>query len=380
MIPYTRGRFAPQAHVGLPAGTCEEEYAREGFSGAYAHLYRTEPPVGWSRIEGPLRPRAFDLAEGLGAPVAGGDYLAARRALLANEDVVISFVRLDSDMPWYFRDADADEVLFVHAGCGRLETDFGVLPYRRGDYLIIPRGCTHRLAPADVTALLVIATRDAVRFPDRGMLGQHALFDPAIIEVPTPDPEGANSLLAPSPGPEGRPEWEVRVQRRGELTSIFYPFAPLNTVGWKGTLAPQRLNVADIRPVMSERYHLPPSAHSTVVADGVVVCTFLPRQLENGDPAALKVPFFHHNVDFDEVLFYHDGEFFSRTGIRSGMLTFHPQGIHHGPQPGAAERAADATETQEIAVMIDTRRPLAVCDGALGAELPDYWRSWGAGA
>ena len=376
MIPWMKGRITPQAHVGLPEGTCEEEYARNGFSGAYAHLYRTEAPVGWTRIEGPLRPRAFDLVEGMPQPAPGADYLASRKMLLANDDVAVGFVRVESAMPYYFRNADADEVLFVHTGGGRLETDFGTLAYRRGDYLMIPRGTVYRLDPVDITSLLVITTRGEVTFPERGLIGQHALFDPAVIEVPTPDANGCNSTLQATMR-NGTPEWEVRIQRLGAMTSVFYPFCPLNAVGWKGTLSVRRLNVADIRPIMSERYHLPPSAHATCVADGVIICTFLPRQLENGDPTALKVPFFHSNIDFDEVLFYHDGQFFSRTDIRAGMLTYHPQGIHHGPQPGAAERAAKATATNEIAVMIDTRRPLMVCDDATGAEMPDYWKSWG---
>lgn len=368
MIPHIRGRVARQAHVDIPDGTFEEEYARGGFSGNYAHLYRAHPPVAWTRIEGPMRPRAFDLLRD--AP-AEGDYLADRKTQLANGDVRIGFSRVTQAMDYFFKNADGDELLFVHLGRGDLETDFGTLSYRRGDYLAIPRGTAYRLVPADHTALLIVETRGELALPDRGPLGQHALFDPAMVEVPTPDGSGCNSTLA---GRDG--EWELRVQRGGELTSLFYPFCPLDVVGWKGTLAPQRLNVADIRPVMSERYHLPPSAHATFVADGVIVCTFLPRGLETGDPKALRVPFYHANIDYDEVLFYHDGQFFSRTGIQSGMLTFHPQGIHHGPQPGAIDRAKQATRTDETAVMIDTRRPLAVAAEA-GHEVADYWQSWG---
>ena len=221
-----------------------------------------------------------------------------------------------------------------------------------------------------MSAFLVIETRGELVEPDRGMLGQHALWDPAVIEVPTPNEDGRNSTLASHDH-----EWELVIQRRGELTRVFYPHCPLDTVGWKGTLSVKRLNVADIRPVMSERYHLPPSAHSTFVAPGAIVCTFLPRALETGDPRAMKVPFYHSNIDFDEVLFYHDGEFFSRTGVGVGMLTFHPQGIHHGPQPGAIERTADKARTNEVAVMLDTRHPLDVLTGP-GLEVPDYWRSW----
>ena len=363
-IPYVRGRVAAQAHVALPDGTVEEEYARNGFFGRYAHLYRTHAPVGWTRIEGPLRPRSYDTRELAPTP----DYLD-RPLVLGNDDVALRVAMLDAPMPYLFRNADADELLFVHAGAGRLETDFGALAYREGDYLLIPRGTAHRLAPTSSTRLLVMETFSEVRFPDKGMLGQHALFDPAVIEVPTP---GEGSSLVP----DARGEWCVTIQREGALTRVYYPHDPLDVVGWKGTLAPLRLNVADIRPVISERYHLPPSAHTTFVMRDAVVCTFLPRALETGDPRALKVPFYHSNIDFDEVLFYHRGEFFSRAGIAPGMITFHPQGIHHGPQARAAERAKDATRTEEIAVMLDTRRPLRVGPGAAAIENPAYWQSW----
>lgn len=371
-VPWIRGRVAAQAHVGLPEGTVEEEYARDGFFGAYAHLYRRNPPVNWTRIEGPLRPRAYDTArlEAQGAP---GDWLAARRSLLENDDVRIEVASLDSPMPWFFRNADGDELLFVHEGAGRLETDFGPLAFEPGDYLLVPRGTVYRLAPTSRARLLVTTSRAPLAVPDRGLLGQQALFDPAVLRVPTP-----GEATAAAPNADG--EHELRVLRAGEVTRIFYPFSPIDTVGWKGTLAPLQLNVRDIRPVSSDRYHLPPPAHATFVTKDAVVCTFLPRPLENGDPGALKVPFFHANVDYDEVLFYHSGDFFSRTGIKPGMLTLHPQGIHHGPQPGASERAARATRTEEVAIMIDTRAPLRPTRDAEGAEIADYWKSWKGGA
>jgi homogentisate 1,2-dioxygenase len=217
--------------------------------------------------------------------------------------------------------------------------------------------------------MLVIEASSEVGFPDRGILGQHALFDPAVIKVPTP---GERSAAAPT----AAGEFELRIQRLGETTRVIYPFCPLNTVGWKGTLSVLQLNADDIRPVSCDRYHLPPSAHTTFVMRNAVVCSFLPRPLENGDPMALKVPFFHSNIDFDEVLFYHRGQFFSRAGVGAGMLTFHPQGIHHGPQPGASARTAAATRTDEVAVMLDTRYPLHPSAAAAGAELADYADSW----
>lgn len=363
-IPWIRGKVAAQAHVGLPEGTVEEEYARNGFFGKYAHLYRQHAPVGWTRIDGPLKPRAYDLRELSGS----GDWLEGRMGILGNGDVKLSLAMLSSPMPWLFRNADADEILFIHQGAGRLETDFGPLAYEAGDYLLLPRGTAYRLSPTSPTRSLVVEAYSEVAFPEKGMLGQHALFDPAVVQVPNPE---GSTLAANAQG-----EWEVRVQHRGQVTKIYYPFNPHDVVGWKGTLSALKLNVRDIRPVLSDRYHLPPSAHTTFVMRNAVICSFLPRPLENGDPKALKVPFFHSNIDFDEVLFYHSGEFFSREGIAPGMLTFHPQGIHHGPQGKAEQRSTAATRTEEVAVMLDTRMPLDVLPAASKVERAEYWKSW----
>jgi len=363
---WIRGKVTRQAHVGLPEGTVEEEYARNGFFGRYAHLYRQHAPVGWTRIEGPLKPRAYDLRKLEGAK--HDDWLDARKGVLGNADVKLSLSTLASPMPYLFRNGDADEVLFVHAGAGRLETDFGPLSYEPGDYLYLPRGTAYRLSPTSPSRFLAVEAFSEVTFPEKGMLGQHALFDPAIIQVPTPE---ASSLTANAQG-----EFELRILQQGQLTKVFYPFNPHDVVGWKGTLAAFKLNVKDIRPVLSDRYHLPPSAHTTFLMRNAVICSFLPRPLENGDPAALKVPFYHSNIDFDEVLFYHSGDFFSRAGIKAGMVTFHPQGIHHGPQPQAVAAAKDKQRTNEVAVMVDTRNPLELTDEARKVCNPDYWKSW----
>lgn len=364
-IPYVRGRVAQQAHVGLPEGTVEEEFARNGFFGRYAHLYRREAPVGWTRIEGPMKPRAYDLVR----DASPAQDQLGRTALFLNGDVRLSWSTTTSPWAFFYRNADADEVLFVHRGAGRLETDFGPISYEPGDYLLVPRGTVQRLCPTSATSLFVVESRGEVGFPDRGMLGQHALFDPAVLVVPSPDEPSAAT-----PNQDG--EYELRVVRAGATTRIYYPFCPINTVGWKGTLTALKLRVRDIRPVSSDRYHLPPSAHTTFVMPNAVICTFAPRPLENGDPAALKVPFYHSNIDFDEVLFYHSGNFFSRDGIHPGMLTMHPQGIHHGPQAGAEVRAKDATRTEEVAIMVDTKNPLEIADAAAQFEQPDYWMSW----
>jgi homogentisate 1,2-dioxygenase len=362
MIPYIKGVTTTQAHVNVPEGTFEEEYARNGFSGRYAHLYRRQPLVEWTEIEGPLKPRAYDFKK---IKTASTDYLSSRKSYLENSDVRIIFSKLSEEMNYFFRNADADEVIFVHAGYGEIETDFGPLNYVEGDYIIVPRGTVYRLCPQSQSDFLITESFSEVRFPDKGLLGQHALFDPAVLK--SPEPKESRFISD---------KYVLKIKRCNEITTVIYPFNPLNTVGWKGTLTVWQINVKDIRPVSSDRYHLPPSAHITMVANNFVICTFLPRPLENGDPNAMKVPFYHSNIDFDEVLFYHRGEFFSRVGISESMVTFHPQGIHHGPQKAAIKRTDKVTSTNEIAVMIDTKNPLFPSKNCAEIECADYWKSW----
>jgi homogentisate 1,2-dioxygenase len=359
---WVKGRVSRQAHTRLPAGTVEEEHGREGFSGPASHLYRLHPPTGWVSVEGPLLPVALDARRLTGTV----DRPAV--PLLVNNDVRVGWwVRPAIEADWFLRDADGDLLYLVHDGEGRLETEYGPLEYRPGDFLLVPRGTTHRFVPGRPTSLLTVeALEGALDLPDRGLLGRHALFDPAVVEVPEPEPRDEAG------------EFEVRVLRHGALTSVVYPFHPFDVVGWKGDLAPLRLHVDDFRPVTSARYHLPPSAHTTFVGRGFAVATFAPRPFEE-DPEVLRVPFFHRNTDYDEVIFYHRGDFFSRAGIEPGMLTFHPAGIHHGPQPQAVERAAarpPGGHADEVAVNVDARQPLALTHEAEQLRVDGYERSW----
>lgn len=366
MFPLSKGKVAKQAHVGLPAGTYEEEHGREAFIGRASHLYRTHPPTAWVRIEGPLRPRAYDLNP-LKTPDMADPAEGWQRALW-NEDVAIYVSRPTEPMPHYLRDADGDVCYFVHRGSGRLETDYGPLRYQEGDYLVIPKGTTHRIVPdGGDTFLYVIEARAEYRLPEKGILGRHALFDPGVLEVPEPEPHDE----------EGK--FEVRVKRDGQFTVLTYPFHPLDVVGWQGDLCPVRLNVADFRPVVSPRYHLPPSVHATFVAEGFEIGTFAPRPTETGDPAALRVPFFHSNIDKDEVLFYHRGQFFSRAGIGEGFITHHPQGLHHGPQPQAIEASKTKEFADEYAVMVEADRPFHRDEALAPLEVEGYATSWARG-
>lgn len=365
---YTRGEITPQAHVDIPKGLCEEEFGRSGFFGRYAHLYRSSPPVSWTRIEGPLKPRAFDLNQSPNK--LAQDYFFDRVVYLYNEDVSIQFSCLEKPMDYYFRNADGDEIFFVHTGCGRLSCDFGNLYYKKGDYLVVPKGTVYTLEPKESTKFLIVESKGQVKLPDKGMLGQHALFDPCMIKVP----DLQDKFFEPRKS--DKDEFRLAIKRNNQLTNVYYPHSPLNTVGWKGTLSVWQINVADIRPVSSDRYHLPPSAHTTFLSSNFVVCSFLPRPLENSDSGALKVPFYHMNIDYDEVLFYHSGDFFSRDGVGSGMMTLHPQGIHHGPQKEAVERSKSLQRTNEVAVMIDTRNSLKVSKHIDYSENKNYWKSW----
>jgi len=365
-FPRIEGKASRQAHADLPAGTYEREIGREGFFGPATHMYHAHMPTAWSAFTGPLRPRAYDTNkfEHKGVSPWGA------KPLFSNAHLKMRAWRLSAPMRELARNSDGDELLFVHEGAGDLFCDFGRLSFRDGDYIVIPRGTMWRLEVQSTTSLLLIeATDNAYRLPDRGMLGEHAFFDPAILETPAIDDRFLKQ--------QGEAEWTVAVKRRGQFSTITYPFNPLDAVGWKGGLAPVKLNWRDIRPITSHRYHLPPSVHTTFLADRFVVCTFTPRPIES-DPGALKVPFFHNNDDYDEVIFYHRGTFFSRDNIKPGMITFHPAGFTHGPHPKAFAAGAKAakTETDEVAVMIDARDALDASPEAEAIEERTYVDSW----
>ncbi len=367
MYPLQKGKFARQAHVGLPEGTYEEEHGRKGFYGRTAHLYHAHPPTAWTSFEGKLRPHCFDLNKL--TPSDKADPYGMPAAFLGNDDIQLSVSRRSGPMPFYYRNADGDELLFVHRGEGRLETDFGPLTFEPGDYIVLPRAVTYRVLPeTSDNFFLLIQSKAEFEPPEKGLLGQHALYDPAVII--TPDP---------APNLDDNSEWQVWIKSENEISKITYPFNPIDVVGWKGDLTVWKINMRDIRPVMSHLAHLPPSAHTTFVTSGAVVCSFLPRPLEQ-DPQALRVPFFHRNTDYDEFLFYHDGDFFSKDNIKPGMATLHPRGIHHGPHPKALANQNRKTHTDEYAVMLDGLNPIHVLPAGEDVEWKEYWMSWVAPA
>jgi homogentisate 1,2-dioxygenase len=366
--PKVEGQASRQAHADLPGGTYEREISKEGFFGPAAHLYHRHPPTGWVDFEGPLRPHAYDCTK----LAVSEDSPWSAIELLHNASVRLRFWRCEKRMPALARNADGDELLFVHAGSGEFFCDYGHLSFATGDYLLIPRGTMWRVECATpLSALLIEATNNSFRLPDKGLVGPHAIFDAAMLDTPRIDEAFK--------GQQEDAAWRVHIKRRGAVSTVTYPFNPLDAVGWHGDLSVARINVRDLRPLMSHRYHLPPSAHTTFVSDRFVVCSFVPRPFET-DPGAMKVPFFHNNDDYDEVLFYHAGNFFSRDNIHPGMITLHPAGFTHGPHPKALKNMLSQPKaaTDEYAVMIDTRDPLEVGEAASTVENTAYVDSWKA--
>jgi homogentisate 1,2-dioxygenase len=366
-FPRVEGKASRQAHADLPEGTFEREISKEGFFGPAAHLYHKHPPTGWVGFEGPLRPHAFDLIR---LPsTATSPWEAAE--ILFNAAVRVRFWRASGAMDHLVRNADGDELLFVHQGRGDLFCDYGHLAFESGDYIMIPRGTMWRVSCSDPLAgLLIEASNSSYSLPEKGLVGPHAIFDPAMLDVPRID-SAFQQQQSDSTG------WSVQIKRRGALSTVTYPFNPLDAVGWHGDLCVVRINVRDIRPLMSHRYHLPPSAHTTFVGNRFVVCTFVPRPFETDD-GALKVPFFHNNDDYDEMLFYHAGNFFSRDNIHPGMMTLHPAGFTHGPHPKALQNMLKQSKpaTDEVAVMVDARDALEVGAAAKSVEWANYVDSW----
>lgn len=363
---WSQGRFARQAHRDLPEGSFEHELGRAGFAGPATHLYHPRPPTSWSSIEGSITPRAFDLNNVM------PELNPLKTAEILRSDVLrVAYWRTQESMNCLVRNADGDDLLFVHEGAAQFFCDFGHLDVRAGNYLVIPRGTMWRVETDGwFAALRVCAIGSRFQAPNRGLLGRHALWDPGVLNYPKLNERFRAQADAPT---------TVYVQRRDELSAIQYPHNPLDALGWKGDNVLVRLDIEDLLPINSHRYHLPPSAHATFECDHALVSTFVPRPFET-DATALKVPFFHSNDDVDEVIFYHAGDFFSRDNIDAGCMTFHPCGIAHGPHPKALTKMfkQEQSHTNEYAVMIDSLAQLETNDANIDPAIviEGYERSW----
>jgi homogentisate 1,2-dioxygenase len=354
----------------------EELFSTKGFESVYSLLYHLRPPTAtldvraWDRPavrlmpNEPLRNRHFKTA----GIQTGGDAIDSRRALLGNDDMLISISQADRPMEYWYRNTGGDELLFIHHGAGVIETPFGDLAYRAHDYVVIPTGTTYRVLPASPSRILVHESRGMVTIPRRyrneyGQLEEHAPYYERDFRAPV--------LKAPV---DARGEHEVRVSNAGRTAIYMVQNHPCDVVGWDGYCYPYAFNLEEFAPITG-KLHQPPPAHATFEAPGAAFCAFVPR-LFDYHPLAIPVPYNHSSVDCDEVIFYVSGNFMSRRGVEEGSITLHAAGAPHGPQPGAVEASLGAKSTDEIAVMVDTFKPLALALSALEVEDEQYYRSW----
>jgi len=387
MPPYLRLGSVPRkrhiAHPHQPGFRDEGIYYEEvvtlaGFSRAYSLVYHLRPPTRVVRVE-PAGSLAIDLVDQPAlrhhhlktkAIPRAGDPISGRVVLLANEDVSLARCRPDRPQDELFRNADADELLFINSGRGTLHTMFGPLPFRELDYVVIPRCTTYRLdfEPESLPDLLVIEAAGNVTIPSRYLNpdGQLRLGSPYCER----DLHGPRELSVI----DSEQETPVLVRDGRRLTRYTLANHPFDVVGWDGMMYPYTFNAEDFEPITGT-VHQPPPVQQTFEAPGFVVCTFAPRMLDS-HPEAIKVPYAHSNVQADEVLYYVSGRFGSRRGVEEASITLHPRGIPHGPHPGTIAASRAATRTDELAVMVDTFRPLRLTGQAMELDDPSYPLSW----
>lgn len=382
-IYHTLGSIPRKRHIVFrrPDGGlyAEELMGHEGFVGTSSLLYHTHPPTTvlsarrvrslvWEADDDTsLRHRHFLTAR----LAVGGSATLDRVPLLFNSDIGMLYVEPDTTDTHFYRNSQADEVVYVVEGTGILESVFGDLAYKAGDYVVIHRNITHRWrldAAAGRTKLLVMESRGHVRFPSRyrnkvGQLLEGAPYSERDIRRP--------HQLHPH---DERGEFPILVKQYDAINELVLDHHPFDVVGWDGYFYPWAFNIHDFEPIVG-RIHQPPPVHQTFQGDGFVICSFCPRPYDF-DPEAIPAPYNHSNVDSDEVLFYASSEFMSRKGIEYGSITHHPDGLPHGPHPGRAEASIGAKYTNELAVMMDSFRPLKVARQAMAIEDPAYHRSW----
>ena len=356
----------------------EQLFSTEGFSNDYSLLYHSYPPTQIIKTDEPtnvapviaeekmLKHRSL---EGFNIkPVA--DYLESRKAVLINNDCHIVLAAPQKSLTEYFyKNADADEMIFIHEGSGKLLTQYGELKFSYGDYLIIPRGTIYQIHFNDENnRLFIVESFSPFRYPKRyissnGQLLEHSPFCERDIRTPK------NLTTIDEKG-----DFLIKTKKKSVLYGLHYGTHPFDVVGWDGYCYPFALSIHDFEPITG-RVHQPPPVHQTFDAHNFVVCSFCPR-LYDYHPNAIPAPYNHSNIDSDEVLYYVDGDFMSRKSVTRGMITLHPAGIPHGPHPGAVEKSIGKKETQELAVMVDTFHPLMLTVDAINIENKDYTMSW----
>ncbi|MEN9685891.1 MAG: hypothetical protein RLZZ28_1677 [Bacteroidota bacterium] len=356
----------------------EQLFSTEGFSNDYSLLYHLYPPTQIIQTDEPINsmPEVAEekmlkhrSLEGFQIP-RETDYLKSRKAILVNNDChIILAAPLKSMSDYFFKNADADELIFIHEGTGKLLTQYGEIPFGYGDYLVIPRGTIYQINfDTENNRLFIVESFSPIRYPKRylskyGQLLEHAPFCERDIRVPQ------NLVVKDETG-----DFLIKTKKKGVLYGLHYAHHPFDVVGWDGCCYPFAFSIHDFEPITG-RVHQPPPVHQTFEANNFVVCSFCPR-LYDYHPNAIPAPYNHSNIDSDEVLYYVAGDFMSRKNVTRGMITLHPAGIPHGPHPGAVEKSIGKKETQELAVMVDTFHPLQLTKEALEIENRDYTMSW----
>ena len=374
-----RGEVPPKRHTQLRKNgllLTEEVFGLEGFSGNESILYHLTSPCRVKEI-GKFEPiqREEWVPDGHGhrhfltADIpAEGDPVTGRRVLMWNNDVEIAVCRPSETMEDFYRNGEGDEVIFVHEGSGTLESIFGDLPFREGDYIVIPRGTTYRFVGAGPQRHLVFTSPGLIEIPRRyrnayGQLLEHAPYYQRDIHPPT-------ELKTF----DERDEHVVVLRVRDGYQRYVLDYHPFDVVGWDGYVFPWTFNIADFEPIAG-RIHMPPPSHQTFQGQNFVICSFCPRKLD-WDPDAIALPYHHSNLNSEEMIYYVSGNFGSRRGIEVGSVTLHPSGLPHGPQPGLVEKSLGVTETHELAVMCDTFNPLRLSAWAHALDEPSYAYSW----
>ena len=377
------GKIPPKRHTQFRKedGTLhyEQLFGTIGFVGMSSLLYHLHRPTMVKRVGQSIdvRPQAAVENNLLSRKLEGFqvkpnvDYLKSRVPVLFNSDVTILLSAPSKSMAEdaFYKNSDGDEVVFVHEGAGTLHTMLGQIPFSAGDYLVIPRGIIHRFAfDSSANRLFITESAHPVYSPKRyrnhfGQLLEHSPYCERDLRPPS-KLETHDALGS----------FTIRIKKQGQLHDYVYASHPFDVVGWDGYHFPYALSIHDFEPITG-RVHQPPPVHQTFETDAFVICSFVPRMYDY-HPQSIPAPYNHSNIDSDEVLYYVEGDFMSRTGIDRGYISLHPAGIPHGPHPGTYEGSIGKTKTEELAVMVDTFRPLQVTAQALAIEHSDYHSSW----
>lgn len=355
----------------------EELVGTQGFAGMSSLVYHLYPPT---RVR--QKDKAYSvipkvaIENGLDAMSFKGfdiqpekDFIKSRKILFVNNAMHVGLAAPQESTPYFYKNADADEMIFVHQGSGKLRTMYGSLDFKYGDYIVIPRGTVYQV-DFDTTdnRWLFVESFDPIFTPRRyrndfGQLLEHSPFCERDIirpkDLQTFDEEG---------------EFDIYIKKKGYMFPYVYANHPFDVAGWDGYHYPYIFSIFNFEP-LTGRIHMPPPIHQTFESRNFVICSFVPR-LYDYHPQAIPAPYHHSNIDSDEILYYVDGDFMSRNNIQKGQLTLHPGGIPHGPHPGAIERSIGKKETQELAVMIDPFNPMMITEEAMSVSVPDYYKSW----